>query len=105
MADARDILLEHKRNLERCILANVSHRGDRATTLILDALTHSARRYLAAVTRDLSRPIMGGPYGTAGFWGPNGRGPAIDDIIKDSEIQRKGFAGEIEESFRVEKAA
>ena len=70
------------------IAANAVATGDAATRFILDGLSTRLARLLAALDRDLARPL-GGPFGTAGRWGPNGRGPEIDDLIRRSAIARR----------------
>jgi hypothetical protein len=102
---ARDLLLAHKRVLETAIAANAAHHGDRAGALILARLTARLRKYHSAVTRDLARPIAEGPYGTAGFWGENGKAPEIRALVRESARQREPFAGAVAESFSIGEAA
>ncbi len=102
---ARDLLLGHKRALENAIAANGAHRGDPTSALILARLTARMRKYLAAVTRDLARPVVEGPYGTAGFWGENGKAPEIRALIRESERHREPFPATVRESFSIEEAA
>jgi hypothetical protein len=102
---ARDLLLAHKRALETAIAANSAHRGDRTSALILARLTARLRKYHAAITRDLARPIAEGPYGTAGFWGENGKAPEIRALIRESQRQREPFEQAVTESFRIGEAA
>lgn len=102
---ARDLLLAHKRALEAAIAANSAHRGDRTSGVILGRLTARLRKYHAAVARDLARPIAEGPYGTAGFWGENGKTPEIRALIRESARQREPFERAVEESFRIGEAA
>ena len=101
----RDLLISHKRALETAIAANTGHRGDRTSALILDRLTARMRKYLAAVIRDLGRPNVDGPYGTAGFWGENGKAPEIRALIRESARQREPFHGTAAESFSIGEAA
>ena len=101
----RDLLLAHKRALETAIAANAAHRGDRTGALILDRLTARLRKYHSAITRDLARPIAEGPYGTAGFWGENGKAPEIRALIRESQRQREPFAQAVTESFSIGEAA
>ncbi len=102
---ARDLLLAHKGALETTIAANAAYRGDRTSTVILARLTTRLRKYHAAITRDLGRPIAQGPYGTAGFWGENGKAPEIRALIRESERQREPFEQIVEESFTIGEAA
>ena len=103
---ARDLLLSHKRALESAIAANSGHRGDRTSALMLTRLTARMRKYLAAVNRDLGRPAIEGPYGTAGFWGENGKAPEIRALVRESARQRAPFAElPTEESIRIGEAA
>jgi hypothetical protein len=88
---ARDMLVSHKRALETAIAANGGHRGDRTSMLMLARLTARMRKYLAAVNRDLGRPPIEGPYGTAGFWGENGKAPEIRALVRESARQREPF--------------
>jgi hypothetical protein len=102
---ARDLLLSHKRALQSAIAANSAHHGDRSARLILPRLTTRMRKYLAAVDRDLARPIVEGPYGTAGFWGENGKAPEIRALIRESARQREPFLDEVAEGFTIGEAA
>ena len=102
---ARDLLLSHKRALETAIAANVGHSRDRTGALILGRLTARMRKYLAAVTRDLSRSVIDGPYGTAGFWGENGKAPEIRALIRESARQREPFPTSGAESITIGEAA
>ncbi|HEX5182940.1 MAG TPA: hypothetical protein VFW19_07285 [Allosphingosinicella sp.] len=102
---ARDLLLAHKRTLERAIAANEAHRGDRTSLPILTRLTARLRKYRAAVVRDLARPAAEGPYGTAGFWGENGKAPEIRALIRESARQREPFAEPVPEGFSIGEAA
>jgi hypothetical protein len=102
---ARDLLLSHKRALETATAANAGHRGDRTSALILARLTARMRKYLAAVNRDLGRPVLEGPYGTAGFWGENGKAPEIRALVRESARQREPFAEPAAETFTIEEAA
>ena len=74
------------------LAANAVAIGDAPTRFILDGLSARLARLLAALDRDLVRPL-GGPFGTAGRWGPNGRGPEIDDLIRRSAIARRPQPG------------
>ena len=69
------------------IAANEACRSDAAGRFLLDGLSARLRRLIAALERDLARPL-GGPFGTAGRWGPNGRGPEIEDLIRRSALAR-----------------
>jgi hypothetical protein len=102
---ARDLLLAHKRALETAIAANAAHEGDRTSALILARLTARLRKYHAATTRDVGRPIVEGPYGTAGFWGENGKAPEIRALIRESRRQREPFLEAAAESFSIGEAA
>jgi hypothetical protein len=102
---ARDMLLAHKRALETAIAANAGHRGDRTSVLMLARLTARMRKYLAAVNRDLSRPAIEGPYGTAGFWGENCKAPEVRALIRESARQREPFAEPATETFTIGEAA
>jgi hypothetical protein len=102
---ARDLLLCHKRSLETAIAANSAHRGDRTSALILARLTSRMRKYLTGVNRDLSRPAVEGPYGTAGFWGENGKAPEIRALIRESPRQREPFLEPVAETIVIGEAA
>jgi hypothetical protein len=102
---ARDLLLSHKRALETAIAANVAHRGDRTSAQMLGRLTTRMRKYLAAVTRDLGRPAVDGPYGTVGFWGENGKAPEIRVLVRESARQREPFLAPVAESVTIGEAA
>jgi hypothetical protein len=102
---ARDLLLSHKRDLEAAIATSAAHRGDRTSALILARLASRMRKYLAAVNRDLTRPAVEGPYGTAGFWGENGKSPEIRALIRESARQREPFLEPVAESFTIGEAA
>lgn len=101
----RDLLLSHKRALETAIAANAGHRGDRTSTLMLGRRTARMRKYLAAVIRDLARPSVDGPYGTAGFWGENGKAPEIRALVRECARQREPFVETVAESFSIGEAA
>ena len=102
---ARDLLVTHKRALETAIAANSAHRGDRTSTLLLARLTARLRKYRAAITRDLARPIVEGPYGTAGFWGENGKAPEIRALVRESARQRAPFPEPFTESVEIGEVA
>src|SRR4051794_41435949 len=69
------------------IAANAVPMRDAAARFVLDGLSARLARLLAALDRDLSRPLDG-PFGTAGRWGANGRGPEIEDLIRRSALAR-----------------
>jgi hypothetical protein len=102
---ARDRLVSHKRSLETAIAANVGHRGDRTSKLILERLTARMHKYLTAVNRDLGRPTIEGPYGTAGFWGENGKAPEIRALVRESARQREPFAELAPKDLNIGEAA
>jgi len=83
---------------ERCsviraaIAANQAHEADTAGLFLLCGLTARLVRLLTALERDLARPL-GGPFGTAGRWGANGRGPETEDLIRRSAMARLPPAG------------
>ncbi|HEY1604183.1 MAG TPA: hypothetical protein VGF77_01135 [Allosphingosinicella sp.] len=104
-ATAPDLLLAHKRAVEGAVAANEAHRGDRTSALILARLTARLRKYHAAIVRDLARPIVEGPYGTAGFWGENGKAPEIRALVRESARQREPFAERVPEGFSIGEAA
>jgi hypothetical protein len=70
------------------IAANRGEASDPAGRFILDGLSARLARLLAALERDLAQPL-GGPFGTIGRWGPNGRGREIEDLIRRSAIARR----------------
>jgi hypothetical protein len=88
-SDARNLLRARKQAIEETVAANRGHACDPATRFILDGLTARLARLLLALDRDLARPLVGGPFGTAGAWGRNGRAPEIDDLIRRSARQRR----------------
>lgn len=102
---ARDLLLAHKNALEMAIAANATHVGDRTSALLLARLTARLRKYHAAILRDLARPIAEGPYGTAGFWGENGKAPEIRALIRESARQREPLPEPVAETFSIGEAA
>jgi hypothetical protein len=77
-------------DMRRCITSNESARFDnKAAAFILAGLTQQLRSELAALERDIALPC-GGPFGTQGRWGPNGREPGVRDLIRRSERERQG---------------
>jgi hypothetical protein len=70
------------------IAANRGQASDPAGRFILDGLSARLARLLAALERDLAQPV-GGPFGTVGRWGPNGRAPEIEDLIRRSAVARR----------------
>lgn len=62
---------------------------DRIDRIRLLPVTDRLKRYRAHLTAEMKRPLAG-PYGTNGRWGPNGFGPSIDDLIRQSEAIRAG---------------
>ena len=87
--DAATLLRAHKQAIEAALAANRAHQGDAAGLFLLAGLTARLERLLKAVGRDLVRPLVGGPFGTAGRWGPNGRAPEIADLIDRSARARR----------------
>jgi hypothetical protein len=73
------------------IAANCVPPFDAAGRFVLDGLSARLARLLAALERDLAHPLCG-PFGTTGRWGPNGRGPEIDDLIRRSALARLPLA-------------
>jgi hypothetical protein len=72
-----------------CIAANErAHFDNKASAFILAGLTQQLRSELAALERDIALPC-GGPFGTNGRWGPNGREPGVRDLIRRSERERE----------------
>src|ERR1700738_4790158 len=88
-SDARNLLQARKQAIEEAVAANYAHACGSAARFILDGLTARLARLLAAIDRDLARPLVGGPVGTAGARGPHGRGAAIGDLIRRSPRQRR----------------
>jgi hypothetical protein len=62
--------------------------GEVPSAFILAGLTQQLRSELAALERDIALPC-GGPFGTQGRWGPNGREPGVRDLIRRSERERE----------------
>jgi hypothetical protein len=86
--DTRFLLHLHQHALETAIAANRAYACDAPDRFVLDGLTARLVRLLVAIERDLSRPPLAGPFGTAGRWGPNGRAPEIEDLIRRSACVR-----------------
>lgn len=86
-----DLLTLHKRDLETMIAANrgCARSADRVGRHILDGLNRQGGRYLLRIAGELRHGIEEGPYGTLGRWGKNGFGPAIESLVRESEIQRR----------------
>jgi hypothetical protein len=92
MNSAVDLLRQHRRDLETMVAENRAlMRGDcsKVDRVILEGLNRQAGRYLAAIRSELAHGVQDGPYGTLGRFGRNQHGPAIADIISNSEIQRR----------------
>ncbi len=83
-----EMLHAHREAMAAALAANAACRRDAAARFLLDGLSARLHRLLAALERDLVRPL-GGPFGTAGRWGPNGRGPEIADLIRRSALARR----------------
>jgi hypothetical protein len=49
--------------------------------------------------------VLEGPYGTAGFWGENGKAPEIRALVRESARQREPFGEAFEESIAIGEAA
>lgn len=82
--ETRDSLLD-------MLALNASANVDRIARKVLDGLDAQARRYLSRIAAELSRGVVTGPRGmftTNGAFGANGFGPAIADIISQSERHR-----------------
>ncbi|MDB5692378.1 MAG: hypothetical protein JWO81_1441, partial [Alphaproteobacteria bacterium] len=62
--DAQNLLHVHKQAIEAAIAANRAHPCGPAARFILDGLSSRLVRLLAALDRDLARPLVGGPFGT-----------------------------------------
>jgi hypothetical protein len=88
-SDARNLLRAHRQAIQEAIAANCACACDPAARFILDGLTARLACLRAALDRDLARPTLGGPFGTAGAWGPNGRAPEIEDLIRRSARERR----------------
>ena len=86
-ADPHETLHAQSEAMAATIAANRAYPSDPAGRFMLDGLSARLARLLAALERDLARPLYG-PFGTAGRWGPNGRGPEIDDLIRRSAHAR-----------------
>src|SRR6476661_7112924 len=86
--DGSESLGDRRAAVAATIAANAVATGDAATRFILDGLSARLAKLLAALDRDLALPL-GGPFGSAGRWGPNGRGPEIDDLIRRSAVARR----------------
>src|SRR6478672_11444157 len=95
MAASPETSLDARRDaMAATIASNAAHYCDVAGRFILDGLSARLARLLAALERDLAQPLAG-PFGTAGLWGRNGRGPEIDDLIRRSDLARlNGTGGE-----------
>jgi hypothetical protein len=87
LAQIRALLAEHRSTLETNISINEQACVDRVTRLILDDLTDQSRTYLRRVEKHERDPDEG-PFGTLGAMGRNGAGPAIADIVRQSEFHR-----------------
>lgn len=85
--DSHNMLHAHRQALAATIAANRAHAADAAGRFIVDGLSARLAQLLTALESDLARPL-GGPYGTGGRWGRNGRGPEIADLIRRSAAAR-----------------
>src|SRR6478672_3081688 len=93
MAASPETSLDARRDaMAATIASNAAHYCDVAGGFILDGLSARLARLLAALERDLAQPLAG-PFGAAGRWGPNGRGPEIDDLIRRSDLARLQVTG------------
>lgn len=87
-AQARALLAAHRRSLETLLAMNERAEVDRVTRRILDDLSDQARTYLARIARHEPDPTAGFRWSTLGMFGPNGCGPAIADLVRQSEFHR-----------------
>jgi len=88
--DSRDLLLKHKRALEKVVQEDA-----------FSCTTAKAKRYLLAINSALSKPHQWDIV--PGKWGPNGYGPAIADIVSEAELHKRLNA--VEEDFYTSEAA
>lgn len=87
--ETRAMLADQLSRLEECVRENRECDADRTGRCTLDVLNVRATRFVRRIRNELERGIEPGPYGSYGTFGPNGHGPAIDNIISDSAIQRR----------------
>ena len=96
---SRDTLRLLKRDIEDAIAANKAAQVDRIDRFRLDRLTDQLQRYYGRVTGALADPSRAEV--TALYLGPNARGPAIADLIRQSLRIREPFEAPVEEGFRI----
>lgn len=89
-----DRLYRQRADLLACIAANtavIRSTRDTVTRAILTAKTAEAAKYLNRVTNAIIKVGRGeiGDWSPAAFLGPNGHGPAIDNIINASARHRE----------------
>lgn len=74
--------------INEAISANDAADVDRTARWHLDTLTRQLKRYQRAIAADTKGGPELGLRGAAVRYGPNAHGPAIDDLIRDSEWHR-----------------
>jgi len=93
MTDPRTLLLTLRQQLDAMVAQNRAADVDKVGRVMLDALNERAGNYLVAIRADLARPIVPAPFGTLGKWQTHQ--PAIQSLIRDSEIQRRLGRGRV----------
>lgn len=95
-----DLLLDHRRSLTELLAKNRAfvrnNPRDTVTKALLEQLNRQAGRYLLRLEQDIKHPVSG-PYGSAGYWGEQGHGPAIEDLCRLGQVHR-GSAAALEEA-------
>lgn len=79
------LLAGHRAKFERVIaLADDAPAGINAS--ILAELANKARGGLRQIAATEANPILDGSFGSLGQWNQNGRGPAVDDLLRSAEF-------------------
>jgi hypothetical protein len=91
-ADAATLLESPLAALAACVAANhrAMRQADRVTAALLETQNRAADRFIRRLRAALARgPTQGFRDSDAGLFGPNGHGPAIDDVVRTSAFHRR----------------
>jgi hypothetical protein len=89
MSFQHEFLTSLSARITACIAANEAADVDANARWFLNSLTHQLKRYRINIAFDIKGYPEFGVRGAAVRYGPNGYGPAIDDLIRQSEWHRE----------------
>jgi hypothetical protein len=85
------LLASHRATCEQVIALSEANQGHGARSTILGALARRAKGYIAGIDRTLRNPSVSGTHSDLGAWGHNGRGPAIDDLLRSARFHAAAY--------------